>query len=82
MASTIEIGALARTLSYSMTLSNVPVDLLVEPFELVDVAALEVDDSFKKVMVVRDPVVPRYGDRGVLVIGVHDFLLDPSSLDA
>lgn len=42
---------------------------------------LEVDDSFKKVMVVRDPVVPRYDDRGVLVIGVHDFLLDPNSLD-
>ncbi len=43
---------------------------------------LEVDDSFKKVMVVRDPVVPRYDGRGVLVIGVHDFLLDPNSLDA
>ena len=43
---------------------------------------LEVDDSFKKVMIVRDPVVPRYDDRGVLVIGVHDFLLDPNSLDA
>ena len=41
---------------------------------------LEVDDSFKKVMVVRDPVVPRYDDKGVLVIGVQDFLLDPHSL--
>ena len=43
---------------------------------------LEVDDSFRKIMVVRDPVVPRYDGKGVLVIGVHDFLLDPNSLDA
>ena len=42
---------------------------------------LEVDDSFKKVIVVRDPVVPRYDDKGVLVIGVQDFLLDLDSLN-
>lgn len=39
-----------------------------------------VDDSFRKVVVVRDPVVPRYDDTGVLVMGVIDFLLDPDSL--
>ena len=42
---------------------------------------LEIDDSFKKIMVVHDPVVPRYDENGVLMIGVIDFLLDPSSLD-
>ena len=41
---------------------------------------VSVDDSFRKVVVVRDPVVPRYDDAGVLVIGVIDFLLDPESL--
>ena len=39
-----------------------------------------VDDSFRKIVVVRDPVVPRYDDAGVLVVGIIDFLLDPESL--
>ena len=38
-------------------------------------------DSFKKIMVVADPVVPRYDDEGVLVVGIHDFLLDETLMD-
>ena len=30
----------------------------------------------------RDPVVPRHADNGILVVGVHDFLLDSSLMDA
>lgn len=41
-----------------------------------------VDDSFRKIVVVRDPVVPRHDDSGILVVGVHDFLLDSSLMDA
>ena len=40
-----------------------------------------VDDSFRKIVVVRDPVVPRHDDNGILVVGVRDFLLDPSLMD-
>lgn len=40
-----------------------------------------IDDSFRKIVVVRDPVVPRHDDNGILVVGVHDFLLDPSLMD-
>jgi predicted AAA+ superfamily ATPase len=35
-----------------------------------------IDDSFKKIIVVKDPVVPRYSDQGILICGVYDYLLD------
>lgn len=40
-----------------------------------------INDSFKKVIVVRDIVKPRYTDDGILVMNVYDFLLDKDSLD-
>ena len=42
---------------------------------------LGIDDSFKKIVVVRDPVVPLMDDDGILTMGLFDFLLDPGSLD-
>ncbi len=39
-------------------------------------------DSFRKVIVVHDPIVPHYNEQGVYMIGIRDFLLDPGSLDA
>lgn len=39
------------------------------------------DDSFKKIVVVRNPVVPRYDDFGCVVIGIYDFLLNENSLE-
>ena len=33
-------------------------------------------DSFKKIVIVRNNIVPRYDDNGILYIGVEDFLLD------
>lgn len=42
---------------------------------------LRIDDSFKKIIVVKDAPAPTYTDDGILVIGVYDFLLDKDSLD-
>ena len=38
-------------------------------------------DSFKKVVIVRNNIVPRFDDDGILYIGVEDFLLDETTLD-
>lgn len=38
-------------------------------------------DSFKKIVIVRNNIVPRYDDDGVLYIGVEDFLLDEALID-
>lgn len=40
-----------------------------------------VKDSFKKIIIVNKKVVPRYTERGYLILGLRDFLLDPNSLD-
>lgn len=42
---------------------------------------LNVNDSFKKIIVVRDDIKPYRDDNGVLTIGLFDFLLEPNSLD-
>ena len=42
---------------------------------------LRIDDSFKKVIVVKDTPAPWYTDDGILVISVYDFLLNADSLD-
>ena len=40
----------------------------------------EIDDSFKKIIVVYDAMKPYYNTNGFLVIGLIDFLLDENSL--
>ncbi len=40
----------------------------------------KVDDSFEKIVVVRDPIVPRRDESGFLFVGIEDFLLDESFL--
>ena len=42
---------------------------------------LRIDDSFKKVIVVKDTPAPWYTEDGILVIGIYDFLLNVDSLD-
>lgn len=42
---------------------------------------VKIDDSFKKIIVVRDPVIPWRTEEGILVIGIEDFLLHPGSLE-
>ena len=42
---------------------------------------LRIDDSFKKIIIVKDTPAPWYTEDGILVIGVYDFLLNAESLD-
>ena len=41
---------------------------------------LGIDDSFKKIIVVKDVVKPHMDESGILTMGVFDFLLNPNSL--
>lgn len=41
----------------------------------------KIDDSFKKIVVVRDNIVPRHDDDGILYMGVERFLLDDGALN-
>lgn len=42
---------------------------------------INIDDSFKKIIVVKDTPAPWYTEEGILVISVYDFLLNENSLD-
>lgn len=41
----------------------------------------KIDDSFKKIVIVRKPMIPRHGNDGILYMGVEDFLLKESIID-
>ena len=41
----------------------------------------KVNDSFRKVLVVRDALMPAHDEDGILVMGLEDFLRDQGSLD-
>ncbi len=43
---------------------------------------LNVRDSFKKIIIVKDDIMPKRNEMGILTIGIIDFLLDKNSLDA
>ena len=40
-----------------------------------------INDSFKKVIIVKDHIMPRRNEDGILTIGLFDFLLKEDSLD-
>ena len=40
-----------------------------------------IDDSFKKIIVIKDNIIPWHTEKGILVIGILDFLLDNNSLE-
>lgn len=42
---------------------------------------LHIDDSFKKIMVVRDSIIPWHNEKGFLIVGLIDFLLKPEMMD-
>ena len=42
---------------------------------------LNVNDSFKKIVVVKENVAPSRNSQGIITIGLRNFLLDPDSLD-
>lgn len=39
------------------------------------------DDSFRKIMIVHDPVVPHHMENGILIMSIYDFLLGDESLE-
>lgn len=40
-----------------------------------------IPDSFKKLIIVRDNIVPYHDENGFIRMGLFDFLLNPASLD-
>lgn len=40
-----------------------------------------INDSFKKVVIVKDNIRPWHNQKGILIMGLMDFLLNPNSLD-
>lgn len=42
---------------------------------------VHIDDSFKKIIVVKDRIKPWYNEKGIFVMGILDFLLNPDSLN-
>ena len=40
-----------------------------------------VGDSFKKIVVVKDNIIPWHDDNGILYIGIKQFLLDETAMD-
>ena len=54
---------------------------LPEKREQEERSLIKVNDSFKKIIVVRDDIKPYRDDNGILTIGLFDFLLEPNSLD-
>ena len=42
---------------------------------------MSIDDSFKKIIIVKDHIMPRRNEEGILTIWLFDFLLKENSLD-
>lgn len=40
-----------------------------------------IDDSFKKIVVVKDSVIPWHDEKGILYVGIEQFLLDESAME-
>ena len=40
-----------------------------------------IGDSFRKIVVVRDNIIPWHDEKGILYIGIEEFLLDEAAMD-
>ena len=40
-----------------------------------------VEDSYRKIVVVEDGIIPWYDEKGILYIGIEEFLLDAAAMD-
>lgn len=52
-----------------------------EKREQEEMSLRRIDDTFKKVIIVKGSIKPWYNDQGILTIGLLDFLMDTSILD-
>lgn len=41
----------------------------------------KIEDSFKKIIVTKDPVARNYDEFGILTVNIYDFLLDPACIE-
>lgn len=46
-----------------------------------EAALLKANDSFKKIIITADNIIPRRNEKGILTISIYDFLLDTGSLE-
>ena len=61
--------------------SNLNVDSEVKREQ--ETASLKkIDDSLKKIVIVRNKIIPKHDNDGILYIGIEDFLLDEASIDS
>ena len=42
---------------------------------------INVNDSFKKIIIIKDVIKPWHDDDGILTLGIYDFMLNENSLD-
>lgn len=42
---------------------------------------LHIDNSFKKIIIVNEDIIPRHQENGITILGLKDFLLNKNSLD-
>ncbi len=42
---------------------------------------INIDDSFKKIIIVKDNIKLWRDDEGIVIMGLEEFLLNPNSLD-
>lgn len=42
---------------------------------------INIDDSFKKIIIVKEDINLWRNEEGILIIGLEEFLLNPNSLD-
>jgi len=40
-----------------------------------------IDDSFRKIIVIKDDIIPWHDEKGVLYIGIEQFLLKEASME-
>ncbi len=49
--------------------------------EQTDNSLNRINDSYKKIVVVKDDIIPWRDEKGILYVGIREFLLDDRSLE-